>query len=121
LNENVKICTVKPARLVLLHEIGRGGSSIVYLVQDRVSGERYAMKVLKQNMCEEVAITEMDIRKEAAILETLGKEQTGIPAFYGMLGETARSGFLKEVSGGEAASTGFLMEYIEGESLQKIL
>lgn len=121
MNENVKICTVKPARLVLLHEIGRGGSSIVYLVQDRVSGERYAMKVLKQNMCEEVAITEMDIRKEAAILETLGKEQTGIPAFYGMLGETALSGFLKEVSGGEAASTGFLMEYIEGESLQKIL
>ena len=117
----MKICTVKPARLVLLHEIGRGGSSIVYLVQDRVSGERYAMKALKQNMCEEVAITEMDIRKEAAILETLGKEQTGIPAFYGMLGETALSGFLKEVSGGEAASTGFLMEYIEGESLQKIL
>ena len=135
MNENVKFSTVKPERLVLLHEIGRGGSSIVYLVQDRESGECYAMKVLKQNMCEEVAITETDIRKEASILETLGKERTGIPAFYGMLGrsvpasilnkdrggEPAPSGFPEEVSGGEPAPSGFLMEYIEGESLQKIL
>ena len=44
---------------------------------------------------------------EAEILQKLGTEGSGIPAFYGAL------------SVGPA--TGFLMEYIEGDSLQKLL
>ena len=95
--------TFKAERFETVREIGRGGSSIVYLVKDTQDGKLYAMKLVNEKMMSSEEI----MSSEAEILQKLGKEGSGIPAFYGAL------------SVGPA--TGFLMEYIEGDSLQKIL
>ena len=89
--------TFKAERFETVREIGRGGSSIVYLVKDTQDGKLYALKLVNKKM----------MSSEAEILQKMGKEGSGIPAFYGAL------------SVGPA--TGFLMEYIEGDSLQKLL
>ena len=89
--------TFKAERFETVREIGRGGSSIVYLVKDTQDGKLYALKLVNKKM----------MSSEAEILQKLGTEGSGIPAFYGAL------------SVGPA--TGFLMEYIEGDSLQRLL
>ena len=33
----------------ILRELGRGGTSVVYLVKDRADGRNYAMKVLRKD------------------------------------------------------------------------
>ena len=95
--------TFKAERFETVREIGRGGSSIVYLVKDTQDGRLYAMKLVNKKMMSSEEI----MSSEAEILQKLGTEGSGIPAFYGAL------------SVGPA--TGFLMEYIEGDSLQKLL
>ena len=42
--------TFKAERFETVREIGRGGSSIVYLVKDTQDGKLYAMKLVNENM-----------------------------------------------------------------------
>lgn len=102
--------TAKAERIETVREIGRGGSSVVYLVKDTQDGRLYAMKLVNEKMMSSEAV----MSSEAEILQKLGMEGSGIPAFYGTLpGDGPDSS--------ESPATGFLMEYIEGDSLQKIL
>lgn len=117
--------TAKAERIETVREIGRGGSSVVYLVKDTQDSKLYAMKLVNEKMI----LSEAAMSSEAEILQKLGKEGSGIPAFYGVLSGDGLNGSYSsncsESSGGSARSndpaTGFLMEYIEGDSLQKIL
>lgn len=119
--------TTVSERFETVRELGRGGSSVVYLVRDTQDGAQYAMKLLNKET----------MAAETEILQKLGKEGSGIPAFYGTLSGDIegvwdgfygldRSGVLDKSggldgSGSGGSITGFLMEYIEGDSLQKIL
>ena len=102
--------TFKAERFETVREIGRGGSSIVYLVKDTQDGKLYAMKLVNKKM----------MSSEAEILQKLGKEGSGIPAFYGKLSGNSLDGSASS-DGAVGPATGFLMEYIEGDSLQKLL
>ena len=114
--------TFKAERFETVREIGRGGSSIVYLVKDTQDGKLYAMKLVNKKM----------MSSEAEILQKLGKEGSGIPAFYGELSGDGLGNPVSSASsdgsddsassdGSVGPATGFLMEYIEGDSLQKLL
>ena len=118
--------TAKAERIETVREIGRGGSSVVYLVKDTQDGRLYAMKLVNEKMMSSEAV----MLSEAEILQKLGTEGSGIPAFYGALpgdgpGSSASSGDGLDdpdsLDGSDSPTTGFLMEYIEGDSLQKIL
>ena len=102
--------TFKAERFETVREIGRGGSSVVYLVKDTQDGKLYAMKLVNKKM----------MSSEAEILQKLGKEGSGIPAFYGELSGNSLDGSASS-DGAVGPATGFFMEYIEGDSLQKIL
>ena len=102
--------TFKAERFETVREIGRGGSSVVYLVKDTQDGKLYAMKLVNKKM----------MSSEAEILQKLGKEGSGIPAFYGALSGNSLDGSASS-DGAVGPATGFFMEYIEGDSLQKIL
>lgn len=120
-----RLKTVAQKQLETVREIGRGGSSVVYLVKDAQDGKLYAMKLVNEKMI----LSETAMSSEAEILQKLGKEGSGIPAFYGVLSGDGQNGSYSsncsESSGSSDRSndlsTGFLMEYIEGESLQRIL
>ena len=95
----------------ILRELGRGGTSVVYLVTDRADGRNYAMKVLRKD--DDKAD---HLRAEAAVLEVFCADKRepavlhpGIPAFR------------ECVCDGKGEFAGFVMEYVEGRSLQKIL
>ena len=120
--------TFKAEQFETVREIGRGGSSIVYLVKDTQDGKLYALKLVNKKM----------MSSEAEILQKMGKEGSGIPAFYGELSSDGLGNPVSLASSVSSASsdgsddsassdgsvgsaTGFLMEYIEGDSLQKIL
>ena len=120
--------TFKAERFETVREIGRGGSSIVYLVKDTQDGKLYALKLVNKKM----------MSSEAEILQKMGKEGSGIPAFYGELSGDGLGNPVSLASSVSSASsdgsddsassdgsvgpaTGFLMEYIEGDSLQKLL
>ena len=118
--------TAKAERIETVREIGRGGSSVVYLVKDTQDGRLYAMKLVNEKMMSSEAV----MLSEAEILQKLGTEGSGIPAFYGALpgdgpGSSASSGDGLDdpdsLDGSDSPATGFLMEYIEGDSLQKLL
>ena len=109
--------TVKAERFETLCEIGRGGSSVVYLVKDTHDGKLYAMKLLHKDM---TALNKDVTGAETEILAKLGKEGGGIPAFYGALSGDGPDGSGSSC-GSDSPTTGFLMEYIEGDSLQKLL
>ena len=109
--------TVKAERFETLCEIGRGGSSVVYLVKDTHDGKLYAMKLLHKDM---TALNKDVTGVETEILAKLGKEGGGIPAFYGALSGDGPDGSGSS-GGSDSPTTGFLMEYIEGDSLQKLL
>ena len=109
--------TVKAERFETLCEIGRGGSSVVYLVKDTHDGKLYAMKLLHKDM---TALNKDVTGAETEILAKLGKEGGGIPAFYGALSGDGPDGSGSS-GGSDSPTTGFLMEYIEGDSLQKLL
>ena len=103
----------------ILRELGRGGTSVVYLVTDRADGRNYAMKVLRKdddNSPEELEQKADHLRAEAAVLEVFCADKRepavlhpGIPAFR------------ECVCDGKGEFAGFVMEYVEGRSLQKIL
>lgn len=124
-----RLKTVAQKQLETVREIGRGGSSVVYLVKDTQDGRLYAMKLVNEKMMSSEAV----MSSEAEILQKLGMEGSGIPAFYGALpgdgpdssessGDGPGGSDSPDGSGGsESPATGFLMEYIEGDSLQKIL
>ena len=120
--------TFKAEQFETVREIGRGGSSIVYLVKDTQDGKLYALKLVNKKM----------MSSEAEILQKMGKEGSGIPAFYGELSGDGLGNPVSLASSVSSASsdgsddsassdgsvgpaTGFLMEYIEGDSLQKLL
>ena len=102
--------TFKAERFETVREIGRGGSSVVYLVKDTQDGKLYAMKLVNEKM----------MSSEAEILQKLGKEGGGIPAYYGALSGNSLDGSASS-DGAVGPATGFFMEYIEGDSLQKLL
>ena len=109
----------------ILRELGRGGTSVVYLVTDRADGRNYAMKVLRRddNEAEELAPKEDNLqakaaalRNESEVLQALCTDNQGnvthhpgIPAF--------RECICNE----NGVFAGFVMEYVEGRSLQQIL
>ena len=109
----------------ILRELGRGGTSVVYLVTDRADGRNYAMKVLRRddNEAEELAPKEDNLqakaaalRNESEVLQALCTDNQGnvthhpgIPAFRECVCD----------ENGDFA--GFVMEYVEGRSLQQIL
>ena len=84
----------------VVRELGRGGSSIVYLVTEKGSGDLCAMKVLR-----DPPRGTQQLRAEAEALEALSGAHAGIPRFLGGI---------RDEDGGFA---GFLMEYVEGEPL----
>lgn len=104
MNKSIDIKTVPVSQCEILRELGRGGSSIVYLVEDRESGNRFAMKVLREGSCDAE-----QLHSEAAVLEELGDSCAGIPSFGG------------ELAGEDGSFAGFLMEYVEGMSLEESL
>ena len=67
----------------ILRELGRGGTSVVYLAADRKDGSLCAMKLLKKEDPEGISHdpgekTEL-LRAEAAVLEALGEDEQGEP------------------------------------------
>lgn len=104
MNRNTDIGALPVSQCERIRELGHGGSSVVYLVRHKESGEQFAMKVQRAG-----ERREEELLSEAAALKSLGGACPGIPAFIcGLTGE-------------DGAFAGFLMEYVEGESLQKIL
>ena len=110
----------------ILRELGRGGTSVVYLVKDRADGRNYAMKVLRKDddsMQEESeqkadhlqARTE-NLRAEAEVLQALCTDESGNVSLHP--GIPAYRECVCDEKGGFA---GYVMEYVEGRSLQKIL
>ena len=73
----------------ILRELGRGGTSVVYLVTDRADGRSYAMKVLRRDEKPELYEQNANhLRTEASVLQALcsNEESTaashpGIPEF----------------------------------------
>ena len=107
----------------ILRELGRGGTSVVYLAADRKDGSLCAMKLLKKEDPEGIPHdsgekTEL-LRAEAAVLEALGEDEQGEPhAGTRYWGIPEYRGEIWDESGGFA---GFLMEYVEGKSLRELL
>ena len=134
MNKCIDTRAVPASHFDVIRELGRGGSSIVYLVKHRETGERYAMKSVKTaggSVPHPGAPTPEHnaggpaphLAAEARTLECLGKnsagdtggggdgrgEHPGIPAYFG------------EVCDENGGFAGFLMEYVEGDSLQEKL
>ena len=101
----------------ILRELGRGGTSVVYLVTDRADGRSYAMKVLRRDEKPELYEQNANhLRVEASVLQALcsNEESTadshpGIPAF------------IECICDENGEFVGFVMEYVEGRSLQQIM
>ena len=101
----------------ILCELGRGGTSVVYLVTDRADGRSYAMKMLRKDEKPELYEQNANhLRAEASVLQALcsNEESTadshpGIPAF------------IECICDGNGEFVGFVMEYVEGRSLQQIM
>ena len=109
----------------ILRELGRGGTSVVYLVTDRADGRNYAMKVLrKDDNKPEVFEQEADqlrartenLRAEAEVLQALCTDEQGNVACHPGI-----PAYRECVCDEKGEFAGFVMEYVEGQSLQKIL
>lgn len=135
----------------ILRELGRGGTSIVYLVADRADGKNYAMKVLRRDdgsKPEDLQEAAEQLRAEAAVLELLGRDpqkQAGSGTGKSShdkssrekrdierqdieksdcaerIKETGIPTFIECVCDENGDFAGFVMEYVEGRSLQQIL
>ena len=133
LNESTKENLKQMDQYEILRELGRGGTSVVYLVSEKETGRIYAMKVLRKKssgspqeqsqksgelskISEDLLQASDQLLAEATVLKALSVGQTGphpphpgIPAYgAGICGENG-------------AFEGFLMEYVEGLSLQQML
>ena len=99
--ENLTRKTIKK-RYIVKKLLGRGGMAEVYLVQDKERGVPLAMKVLREDLAEDVVF----IRRFKREAKTLAKLQhPNIVRFYG-LGQEGPLAFL-------------LMEYIDGITLRR--
>ena len=115
----------------ILRELGRGGTSIVYLVADRADRKNYAMKILRRDDSskpEDLQEAAEQLRAEAAVLELLGRnsqKQAGSGAGKNSFEERIHGKgiptFIECVSDESGDFAGFVMEYVEGRSLQQIL
>ena len=151
LNENVSESLRSIDQYEILREIGRGGTSVVYLVADRTDGRTYAMKVLRretgsktetfqqtaERLCADTAErlradTAERLRAEAAdqlraeAADQLHAEAEVLKALCNAgKGEDdgCRSipGYREGVCDRNGEFAGFVMEYVEGRSLQQIL
>lgn len=109
----------------ILRELGRGGTSVVYLVADRADGRNYAMKVLRRDdnkpkafeqEADQLRARTENLRAEAEVLQALCTDEQGNAACHPGIPAYRECVFDEK---GEFA--GFVMEYVEGRSLQKIL
>ena len=117
----------------ILRELGRGGTSVVYLVTDRADGRNYAMKVLRKdddNSPEKLEQKADHLRadaiarraeaevlqEEAVVLKELCADEQG-----NAVSHPGIPVFKECVCDRNGGFTGFVMEYVEGRSLQKIL
>ena len=103
----------------ILRELGRGGTSVVYLVKDRADGRNYAMKVLRKDddsKQEESEQKANHLRAEAEVLKALCIDEPGNASLHP--GIPAYRECVCDEKGGFA---GFVMEYVEGRSLQQLL
>lgn len=116
----------------ILRELGRGGTSVVYLVTDRADGRNYAMKTLREdcgNKPEEYERKAEHLRAEAEVLKALcanGLESEVLKEICRDEQDTAFShsgipAFRECVCDENGDFAGFVMEYVEGRSLQQIL
>ena len=116
----------------ILRELGRGGTSVVYLVTDRADGRNYAMKILREdcgNKPEEYEQKAEHLRAEAEVLKALcanGLESEVLKEICRDEQDTAFShsgipAFRECVCDENGDFAGFVMEYVEGRSLQQIL
>ena len=151
LNENVNESLRSIDQYEILLEIGRGGTSVVYLVADRTDGRTYAMKVLRRETGSKTEIfqqtaerlraesaerlcadTAERLRAEAAdqlraeAADQLHAEAEVLKALCNAgKGEDdgCRSipGYREGVCDRNGEFAGFVMEYVEGRSLQQIL
>ena len=103
----------------ILRELGRGGTSVVYLVKDRADGRNYAMKVLRKDDDSKQEESEQKadhLRAEAEVLKALCIDEPGNASLHP--GIPAYRECVCDEKGGFA---GFVMEYVEGRSLQQLL
>ena len=135
LNENVNESLRSIDQYEILLEIGRGGTSVVYLVADRTDGRTYAMKVLRRETGSKTEIFQQSaerLRAEAAdqlraeAADQLHAEAEVLKALCNAgKGEDdgCRSipGYREGVCDRNGEFAGFVMEYVEGRSLQQIL
>ena len=147
MNKNVNENLRSVDQYEILRELGRGGTSIVYLVADRADGKNYAMKVLRRDdgsNPEDLQEAAEQLWAEAAVLELLGRDpqkqaardsqkqagrdpqkQAGSGAGKNSFEERIHGKgiptFIECVSDESGDFAGFVMEYVEGRSLQQIL
>jgi serine/threonine-protein kinase len=101
----------------ILRELGRGGTSVVYLVTDRADGRNYAMKVLRRDEKPELYEQNADhLRAEASVLQALCSNEESTAASHPGIPE-----FIECICDGNGEFVGFAMEYVEGRSLKQIL
>ena len=101
----------------ILRELGRGGTSVVYLVTDRADGRSYAMKVLRRDEKPELYEQNANhLRTEASVLQALCSNEESTAASHPGIPE-----FIECVCSDNGEFAGFVMEYVEGRSLQQIL
>lgn len=115
----------------ILRELGRGGTSIVYLVADRADRKNCAMKILRRDggsKPEDLQEAAEQLRAEAAVLELLGTDPqkqagsgTGENGCEERIHGKGIPAFIECVSDESGDFAGFVMEYVEGRSLQQIL
>ena len=86
-------------------EIGRGGMSVVFLAVDEISNQKYAVKEIRPDGKEELAILRKSLEHEAEILRELS--HPGIVRLEAVVPD--RDGIL------------LIQDYIEGDTLQQIL
>ena len=134
----------------ILRELGRGGTSVVYLAADRSDGRIYAMKVLGRGGSEPEILKEAEVQLRAEAEVQLRAEAEGqlraevegklraeaagkLRAEAEVLKALCRNGqgveagnsgipaFRECVCDENGDFAGFVMEYVEGRSLQQIL
>ena len=109
----------------ILRELGRGGTSVVYLVKDKADGRNYALKVLRRDdnkpeafeqEADQLRARTENLRAEAEVLQALCTDEQGNVACHPGI-----PAYRECVCDEKGEFAGFVMEYVEGRSLQKIL